>query len=184
MAQNNQLQGLIDFIQKATKLGKYNSNTGNGILNAVKTAQKGLSADEPKEIEYLLNHMEELFLRQKNLNLSPQSQAVYFGRIKKGIEDFKKYGTDARSIYTWAPKVRLKKSNKKVTRDMEEASSSNDFPNQRGNIDQSVKEINGIKLNIVTWRLRPGLMVKIELPEDLNDQDVEKIKKFLDLELV
>jgi len=186
MNQNNQIQNLTEFIQKAIKLGKYNTNTGVGLINAVKTAEKGLSSEEPKDIDYLVEHMEELFIRQKDITLSPQSQAVYFTRIRTAVKDFKKYGVDARSIYSWSPKIRIRKANTKQTisekvDEVSEVEETKFIPQHKS--DEIIREINGVKLNVVTWRLRPGLMVKIELPEDLTRQDVEKIKKLLDLEL-
>jgi len=39
-----------------------------------------------------------------------------------------------------------------------------------------------VKLNTLIWRLRPGVMIRIDLPEKLTNKDVEKIKAFLDLE--
>ena len=186
MSQSNQIQSVIEFVNKAMKLGKYNSNTGIGIINALKAAEKGLSDDEPKDIDYLSSHIEEVFLRQKNLNLSPQSQGVYFTRIKRVVSDFKKYGVDARSIYSWTPKLRAKrKNNKQSTHSREEDVANLDISNQKVSVstEESVREVNGVKLNVVTWRLRPGVLIKVELPEDLKEQDVDKIKKLLDLEI-
>ncbi len=186
MNQNSDIQNLTEFVQKATKLGKYNANTGTGILNAIRTAEKGLSSEEPKDVDYLLDHLEELFFRQKDLGLSPQSQGVYFARIKRAVEDFKKFGTDARSIYSWSPKMRVKKANNKRTiseKNEDETENAEMQPKSTGRSDEVIKEINGVKLNVVTWRLRPGVLIKIELPEDLTQQDVDKIKKLLDLEI-
>jgi hypothetical protein len=185
--QDNQLQKVIDFVQKATKLGKYNANTGGGLINAIRAAEKGLLAEEPHNNDYLLEHLEELFFRQKDLNLSPQSQAVYFARIRRAVEDYNKYGTDAKSIYSWSPKQRAKKmapKNIAQRRDESQEELHRLVPqNAAGYSDSTIREVDGIRLNVVTWRLRPGLLVKIELPEDLTKADVEKIKKLLDLEV-
>ena len=40
MNQRNQISDLLEFIQKAMKLGKYNSNSGGGMLNAIKAAER------------------------------------------------------------------------------------------------------------------------------------------------
>jgi hypothetical protein len=189
MTQRNQISDLIEFIQKATKLAKYNSNTGGGILNAVRAAEKGFLPEEPKDMEYLISHMEELFLRQKDLNLSPQSQDVYFARIKRAVDDYKKYGQDARSIYSWSPKVRAKKiSSKKENNNSNNDDDDDNVQEQQSNNKAKndeilIKEVGGVKLNVLTWRLRPGVLIKIELPENLTKADVEKIKKHLDLEI-
>ena len=110
MNPRNQISDLLEFLQKAIKLAKYNSNTGGGMVNAIKAAERGLLAEEPKDIDYLVSHMEELFFRQKDLGLSPQSQAVYFTRIRRAVEDYKKYGSDAKAIYAWSPKLKPKKA--------------------------------------------------------------------------
>lgn len=184
---NNEIQSLVEFIQKAIKLAKYNANTGNGLLNAVRTAERGFLPEEPKQIDYLVGHMEELFLRQRDMNLSPQSLAVYFTRIRRAVEDYSKYGTDARSIYSWSPKQRIKKvsskSNSTNNEDVIDDSEKLTSPSLSTNSDQVIKEVGGVKLNVVTWRLRPGVMVKVELPQDLTKADVQKIKKLLDLEI-
>jgi hypothetical protein len=181
------ISDLTEFIQKASKLGKYNSNTGGGLLIAVRAAEKGLLPDEPKEIDYLLEHMEELFIRQKDLNLSPQSQDVYFTRIRRAIDDYKNYGQDAKAIYAWSPKLRPKKNSTKKVQGDKTDKYENDFeeqePKRHSSEESVIKEIGGVRLNVVTWRLRPGVMVKIELPEDLNKSDVERIKRLLDLEV-
>jgi hypothetical protein len=189
MNTRNQISDLIDFTSKAIKLGKYNTNTGGGILQALRAVEKGFQPDEPKDIDYLGGHMEELFLRQ-NLSLSPQSLAVYIGRLKKVIDDYKKFGLDARAIYSWAPKTRTKKPTLKTLKkangitEFDEDSINEAVPVIPSNINEPIiKEVGGVKLNVVTWRLRPGVLVKIELPEDLTKADVERIKKLLDLEI-
>ncbi len=186
MNQTHQIPQLIEFIQRATKLGKYNSNTGGGFLNAVRAAERGLLAEEPKDVDYLISHLEELFFRQKDLSLSHESQHVYFTRIRRAVEDYKKYGLDAKAIYNWTPKQKPKRNNLKKdevnvkseeTKDTEKTVINN-LPDN-----SVIREVGGVKLNVVTWRLRPGVLVKIELPEDLTTKDVEKIKKLLDLEI-
>jgi hypothetical protein len=190
MNPRNQISDLLEFLQKAIKLAKYNSNTGGGMVNAIRAAERGLLPEEPKDIDYLVSHMEELFFRQKELGLSPQSQAVYFTRIRRAVEDYKKHGLDAKAIYAWSPKLKPKKVTPTAKRsapskqDEEETIEErpNGFSKNDGN-DPVIREVGGVKLNVVTWRLRPGVLVKIELPEDLNKSDVERIKKLLDLEI-
>lgn len=193
MNPRNQISDLLEFLQKAIKLAKYNSNTGGGMVNAIRAAERGLLAEEPKDIDYLVSHMEELFFRQKDLGLSPQSQAVYFTRIRRAVEDYKKYGLDAKAIYAWSPKLKPKKAATAPTAKKGAPAKQEDISEvieERANgyskndtNDPVIKEVGGVKLNVVTWRLRPGVLVKIELPEDLNRSDVERIKKLLDLEI-
>jgi hypothetical protein len=187
MNNRNQITDLVEFLQKAIKLAKYNSNTGGGMLHAIRAAERGLLAEEPKDVDYLVDHMEELFFRQKDLGLSPQSQAVYFTRIKRAVEDFRKYGLDAKAIYAWSPKLKLKKTStgsvsKKAQQKLDESFEAEVKIRPDAN-DSVIKEVGGVKLNVVTWRLRPGVLIKVELPEDLTKADVDRIKKMLDLEI-
>jgi len=176
------IDGLKSFIEKAIKLGKYPSNTGAGYSAAVKTAERALLNDEPRTLDYLLGHLEELFVRQ-NVNLSPQSIPIYVGRVKTVLSDYKTYGVDGSAIYNWNRKKRTQKT--KGTKgdsgtskvDQEEKMAPPDAGTQFASAS------NPQKLNLLSWRIRPGLMIRIELPEDLTDQDVNKIKALLDVEL-
>jgi len=178
------IEGLKSFIDKAVKLGKYPANTASGYLAAIKTVERAILDDEPKTIDYLLSHIEELFIRQTDLQLSPQSVPVYIGRIRTVCKDYKTYGADGSSIYRWSRTIRKRKE--KIP-EQKESNNPSTTPQQdpiENNFSQSpVQNSNGTKLNIVSWRLRPGVVVRIELPEDLTEQDVKKIKALLDIEL-
>jgi len=179
------IEGLRTFVDKAVKLGKYPANTAAGYLAAIKTAERALIEDEPKTLEYLLGHIAELFVRQNDLGLSPQSIPVYIGRIKSVSSDYKTYGADGTAIYRWNRTIRKRKE--KVPEQKEVKTNGSEIANQ-GEIETTFGRTSGAadtvhKLNIVSWRLRPGIVIRIELPEDLNDQDVKKIKALLDVEL-
>ena len=176
---------LRTFIEKAVKLGKYPSNTASGYLAALKTAERAFLSEEPKTIEYLLSHIEELFVRQNDSQLSHQSVPVYIGRIKKVCSDFKTYGTDATAIYRWNRTIRKRTQKVPETKDVQqtqnELNNSGEMP--ENNFTQNQQVSNGVKLNVVSWRLRPGVVIRIELPEDLNENDVKKLKALLNIEL-
>jgi hypothetical protein len=176
---------LKGFIEKAVKLGKYPSNTAAGYFAAIKTAERALLEDEPKSIDYLVDHVQELFVRQNDLQLSPQSIPVYIGRIKKVCADFRTYGTDATAIYRWNRTARKRTSKSSETKEEKSpiAENHNSVNQSENGFTQHLQTINDIKLNLVSWRLRPGVVIRIELPEDLNDKDVKKIKALLDVEL-
>lgn len=179
------IDNLKAFVEKAVKLGKYPSNTGAGYLAAIKTAERALLDDEPKTIDYLLDHVEELFVRQ-NVKLSPQSIPVYVGRIKTVSSDYKTYGVDGAAIYKWTRGSRKRATKTKNNKENNISKAENQDGENLTNNDWSVPSMpneSGVKLNLVSWRLRPGLMIRIELPEDISEQDVNKIKALLDVEL-
>ncbi|MCC7525537.1 MAG: hypothetical protein IT250_11990 [Chitinophagaceae bacterium] len=173
------------FIEKAVKLGKYPANTASGYLAALKTVERAFLTEEPKTIEYLLSHLEELFVRQSDLQLSPQSVPVYISRIKKVCNDFNTYGTDATAIYRWNRTIRKKALKSQEAKEVKPASNdmNNGSESSENNFSQNQQVSNGVKLNTVSWRLRPGVVIRIELPEDLNETDVKKIKALLNIEL-
>ncbi len=179
------IDALKVFIEKAVKLGKYPTNTAAGYFAAIKTAERALLEEEPKTIDYLVDHVQELFVRQNDLQLSHQSIPVYIGRIKKVCADFKSYGTDATAIYRWNRTIRKRSSkNSEAKEEKPSAAENTSSVNQNDNgFVQNSQSIGDVKLNLVSWRLRPGVVIRIELPEDLNDKDVKKIKALLDVEL-
>ncbi|MFN8251574.1 MAG: hypothetical protein U0V75_06795 [Ferruginibacter sp.] len=173
------------FIEKAVKLGKYPANTASGYIAALKTVERAFLSEEPKTIEYLLSHLEELFVRQNDLQLSHQSVPVYIGRIKKVCSDFNTYGTDATAIYRWNRTIRKRTSKVPETKEVKQNSNENNntVENSENSFSQNPQVSDGVKLNVVSWRLRPGVVIRIELPEDLNENDVKKIKALLNIEL-
>ena len=179
------IEGLKSFIEKAGRLGKYPANTASGYIAAIRTVEKALLDEEPKTIDYLLSHLQELFVRRNDSQLSPQSLPVYIGRIKTVCSDYKTYGSDGASIYKWNRSVRKRKEKppetKEVKNTRENPAEQIDPPENSFASNQSTTT--GTKLNIMSWRLRPGVVIRIELPEDLNAQDVKKMKALLDVEL-
>jgi hypothetical protein len=176
---------LRDFIEKATKLNKYPSNTSAGYLAAIKLVEAGLLEDEPKTLEYILSRVEELILRKSIDTLSPQSIPIYVGRFKTVCKDYITYGRDGTSIYKWNRTIRKRKA--RVEEPKEEKINNNDTELKTEAKHETFVPVtmttDGTKLNIVSWRLRPGVVVRLELPEDLNEQDVKKLKALLDIEL-
>ena len=178
------IDALKPFIDKAVKLGKYPTNTAAGYFAALKTAERALTDEEPRTIDYLHDHVQELFVRQNDLQLSHQSIPVYIGRIKKVISDFRPYGTDATAIYRWNRTLRKRTSKNSEAKEVKPPTETNGSVDQSENgFAQNAQETSGVKLNVLSWRLRPGVVIRIELPEDLNDKDVKKIKALLDVEL-
>lgn len=179
------IEGLKTFIDKATKLGKYPINTAGGYLAALKVVEKALLEDEPKTMDYLLDHLEELFVRKNDGTLSPQSIPVYIGRVRKVSSDYKTYGSDGTAIYRWNRTIRKRKT--KAEEPIEEKVNGNGAEPKEEVKQELFTPVttasDGTKLNLALWRLRPGVMIRIELPEDLNDQDVKKLKALLDIEL-
>lgn len=180
---NHTIEALIKFIEKAERLGKYPRNTSQGYMAAIRLAIKGLTEDEPRTIEYLKGNAVELFSRQHDLPLSPQSIPVYIARVRKVCSDYQQYGVDATKIYSWN---RSKRERRNTKRPKEEPIATNNTDNDPSSLNTSfggARTAVETKLYVVQWSLRSDLVVRLELPVDLNSYDVDKLKDSLDLEL-
>lgn len=169
---------LEKFINDAEKFGKYPSNTAGALLSALNIVTNGLTNDEPSDLEYIAEHVEDIFHRQVNkLNLSPKSMQTYMSRVRKIIRDFKTYGQDSKAMHAWKPK-RISISR---------TAPATGQPEDSGNSTSSgvVAIVSGTKttgLKTLLWSLSRGRFMQIQLPMDLDTNDVERIKKLLDLE--
>lgn len=175
---------LEEFVKKAEKLGKYPGNTAAGMLSTLKIVADGLIDDEPTDMDYITEHLEEIFHRQLNrLNLSPTSLQTYIARVRRIINDFKTYGQNTKAFHAWKPKlVRrvLKSRNTSLQSDQLEDTSISTLGPMGPQISSSSKNTG---LRTLTWSLRPDLVIQIQLPTDLNKNDVVRLKKLLDLEV-
>ena len=185
ISQSNKMQmvgQLKEFIRKAEKLGKYPSNTAIGMLSALKIVADGLTDDEPSDMGYITEHLDEIFHRQLNrLNLSSASFHAYISRVQRIIGDFEKYGQDTRAFHAWKPKkVQRVVKNRTAPSDQSEdlsAISSGPLHSQIASSQQN------IGTRTLLWSLRPDIVIQIQLPIDLNSNDVARLKKLLDLEV-
>lgn len=185
MSVQHTIQDVQKFVAKALKLGKYNPATGAGYSAALKLIEKGIQQDEPNTIEYVSEHVMEIYTRQNDLPLSPQSLSTYAGRVKTVISDYKAYGVDPTKIYSWNKNQRLKSIKKIESKESFESkgtTENSDQSNEDVTIGNTVK-VGNVVLHSVRWRLRPSLTISIQLPEDLNIDDVAKLKDLLDIEL-
>lgn len=172
---------LEEFVKQAAKLGKYPLNTATGMLSVIKIVAGGLTDDEPGDIPYITEHISEIFHRQINsLNISQGSLLTYIARVRRIINDFQTHGQDTKAFHAWKPKkVQRAFKNRSTPSDRPEDLSTNFSGLPLPQLASSPKNIN---LRIVRWSLRSDLLIEIQLPVDLNKNDVARLKKLLDLE--
>lgn len=176
----NTINQLKEFIGQAMKLGKYPQNTAVGKLSALKIVEGGLTDNEPTDMVYITEHLDEIFHRQhNNLNLSQASVLAYISRVKRTISDFQIYGQDAKTFHAWKPK-KVQRAFKSRTAPSEQSEDLN--ANSSGlPLPQLAGSPKNISLRTLTWPLRSDLLIQIQLPVDLNKNDVAYLKKLLDL---
>lgn len=185
IAQSNKIQmigRMEDFIKKAERLGKYPSNTAIGMLSALKIVADRLTEDEPSELEHIGEHLDEIFHRQLNrLNLSGASIQAYISRVRRIIGDFKTYGQNPTAFHAWKPKKmqRVVKNRTAPSGQSEDLSTISSGPLQS----QIASNQQNIGTRTLVWSLRPDMVIQIQLPIDLNRNDVARLKKLLDLEV-
>lgn len=175
------IEQLREFINKAEKLGKYPRNTAVAMFSALKVVEEGLVDEEPADPHYLVEHLEEIFNRQlKRLNLTAGSLQAYMTRVRRAIKDFQKYGQDPKALHAWKPKImqRATKVRNGSPQSEESAPGASGFFGS-----QIVTGQKNTGLRTLVWSLRPDLLIQIQLPTDLNEDDVARLKKLLDLEV-
>ncbi len=175
------IKNLRDFIQKAEKAGKYPHNTAVAFLTALNLVEEGLLHDEPDEAKYIVEHLEEIYHRQMDrLNLSAASVQTYIARVKRALSDYQEYGTDAKAFYAWKPRIVQRSSRPRAKENL--AESREPSAQTEGAITQPLNTSSDSRLKTLVWSLRPDVRIQIQLPADLNQKDVERLTKLLQLE--
>lgn len=169
-----------DFIEHARKLGKYPRNTAVGALTAVRIVEQGVLPNEPDDLHYISEHLEEIYHRQMDkLSLSSASLETYIGRVKKVLSDYQQHGSDPKAMLAWKPRIVQRGPRTRSKEDPAGAAqSSSQVVSRPGPFPAPA---NG-GLRTLTWSLRPDLDIHIQLPRDLTEKDVERLTKLLKLE--
>jgi len=178
---NQTIKKLYDFINQAKRFAKYPQNTALGMVAALKVVEQGLLPEEPHDLQYIADHLDEIYSRQLDkLSLSPASIGTYIARVKRVISDYNKYGSDHKAWIGWkprsvqrAPRTRPKEASPLAaqTATHQTAGGSAPFPAAR----------NG-QLKTLLWSLRPDLDIQIQLPRDLNKKDIQRLVKLLEFQ--
>lgn len=170
---------LREFVEKADKLGKYPSNTANARIAALKVIENGLTTDEPDTIEYIAEHIDEIFHRQLDkLNLSSGSLQTYISRVRSALKDYRSHGQDSKTFLSWKPKTVVRQGKIRTEPTPKETSSLSAPLTQS----QSAVNAAGIKLRTVSWSLRPDLIIQMQVPIDFNKNDAKRLVKLIELE--
>jgi hypothetical protein len=176
------LKQLKEFVQKAEKLGKYPHNTSVGMLGAIKVVEDGLVPEEPSTMDYLNDHLEEVFHRQMDrINLTSQSVQTYIARVRRAIGDFESYGRDPKALLAWKPRVVQRASRSRKDDSKPEIPIASPADSYLLHAQQTALSGSANLKNLV-WSLRHNLNIMIQLPTDLNVRDVERLNKLLRLE--
>ena len=170
---------LRNFINRAEKGRKYAPNSAYGIKAALGYFEKELNEEEQNSLEKFKANFEAIYasvIRSNQDKLSPGSLEVYKRRISSLLNDYTEYGSDPAKFVVWNPIRRtpsVKRKNIAVlpTEKTEEV-------NETKQDSYSPASTEGMFRSEIP--LRPGVKAFILTPEDLNPNDVEKIKLFID----
>ena len=113
---------LYEFVDSAVKNRKYAPNTAHGIRTALKLFELEINEEEKDSLDKFKENFEQVFrgVTLKNKNMTAGSLLSYKSRIKRLLEQYENYGSDAVKMNNWSVKavVRQKKEesapNKKI----------------------------------------------------------------------
>jgi len=167
------IQGLYDFIERATKSRKYPENTAQGLKAALKLFDAVLNEEERKSLDTFKNNIEQIYhsVSSKNgKNFNASTLAVYKSRISKLLSDYGKYGVDPTKMASWAPKVINRSPRKQRPATSTESMSEI----------KDLLPITALGMHKIELALRPGVKSVIIVPTDMTDTEGAIIKGVLE----
>lgn len=172
----NTIQVLQDFVNTAETNRKYPANSVYGYKAALKLFAPELNQQEAESLDLFKDRFEQIYQSVFNKNkakITGASLETYKRRLKGLLNDYEKYANDPAKMAQW-------------NRARGRGPSKNN-----GGIDESKKNTHsekepismqeqGVKMNRMEITLRPDTRAIILVPFDLNQQEADRLKKFID----
>lgn len=168
---------LKQFLSQAEKGRKYAPNYALGIRAALGYFEKELNDEEKESIENFLTNFDAIYsnvIRNNQNKLSLATLEVYKRRVFRLLNDYQKYSSDPAKFVAWSPARRMP-TKKAAYKKNEVSSSDKDMLGVQIETDLSNKEM--VRNEIP---LRQGVKAVISFPSDLNNDDVRKIRLYID----
>lgn len=153
---------LSAFVDRAEKMGKYPANSAGALKSTVKLASSLISDEEPRTLEYLREHADEIFARS-TAHSGPSIQS-YIGRMKRLIEDYQSYGSPQSAMLNWKPNQR---SFVKKARPANKTEATSEEAPLIGS--------SATNTNVLSLALRENVKVRLDLPPDLTSDEADRI---------
>lgn len=163
MDNTNTFDALQTFIDRAEKMGKYPANSAGALKSTIKIASSLISDEEPRTLEYLRDHADEIFARS-SAHSGPSIQS-YIGRMKRLIEDYQTYGSPPSAMLNWKTTPRI------ISRKPRAANK----PEPEGEDEEAPRSAGTSNTNVLSLALRENVKVRLDLPPDLTAEEAERI---------
>lgn len=164
METTNTFDALQTFIDRAEKMGKYPANSAGALKSTLKIASSLISDEEPRTLDYLREHADEIFAR--STAHSGQSIQAYISRMKRLLEDFQAYGTPQSAMLGWKTAPRnISKKPRAVNKAESEGEGEEEAPRSQA----------ASNTNVLSLALRENVKVRLDLPPDLTSEEADRI---------
>jgi hypothetical protein len=173
----NNLDSLYTFIDAAEKNRKYLPSTAQDLRNALKKIELEINEEEKASIDKLLENLNQIFhvYYQKNpASMTASSIETYKSRIRKVINEYKKYGMNSTGMNSWNPKPVQKRKPLKIE-------SQAESQNKLSVKDDSLTDSNIPSQNVTRFELplRENAKAIILLPGDITKSEVDKVAAYI-----
>lgn len=169
-------QALVDFWAFTAEKGLMNSNTAGSLRGACKEVLSAVDGEDWQAVDIRLVDPEEYVQRFERLRMTkfkPSSLSVYKSRFKNGLQMFLDYLEDPSG---WRYKAERPAKDRKKSKDVS------------GQVEPAAREQSGSPLDSpppgtsvieYPFPLRPKLVVKLILPDDMTAREAERLGNFL-----
>lgn len=170
-------QALVDFWAFTAEKGLMNSNTAGSLRGACKEVLSAVDGEDWQTVDIRAVDPEEYVQRFERLRMTkfkPSSLSVYKSRFKNGVQMFLDYLEDPSG---WRYKAeRPAKDRKRATSAIGQAGPVDSKQNGTRLDSQPPPGINVIEY---PFPLRPNLVVKLILPDDMTAREAERLGNHL-----
>ncbi len=178
----NNIEQLHDFIKRAERNYKYKPNTAAALGGGVKLFGTVLTDEEVAQSSFPIDKLDEITERihvKFGDRYSVDSLETYKSRMKRVVNDYAKYGADAKSMASWNPlakqRKRAAKSNGGKTATAAEPNGAPINPVASLVNDSDPKPVELPGLQDIRLPLADNRSVVIYYPMDLSETEAEKI---------
>lgn len=162
----NNFQDLSEFLVIAHKNRKYSDSSYWGTKAAIKIFEPALNEDEKKSIDALKQNFDQIYSSVFNQNKNKFTATtidVYRRRFLSLLEDYLKYGQDAKKMANWTPIIKKPKAHLQINKHL----------NDQEKISESVQV--GTTMSRLEIAIRENLKAVVLIPIDLTQAESEKI---------
>lgn len=177
---NNILETLTSFVDRAVKSRKYAPETAGGLKVAIRSFYEVLNEDERSSIQLVQDRFDQIynaFFARYISKMTDVSIKVYKKRFLKVLHNYLDYGIDANNFTNWQVKERKPVHRRKTTKDgIQQHVPVISIGEENVDKDTFTNKTSLLKNEIP---LRMGTKAIVLFPEDLTYEDVTKLEAYI-----